>query len=74
MKCPNCQESMGREDAWRMAHNLVGDLVQQTPTAEYYCQNCGSEYEWQRGQKRLILSFDSRTQTYDPHLHLPRQR
>lgn len=57
---------MEREDAFRMVHACTGEMIQLTPTADYYCENCGSEYEWRRGTKHLIRSFDSRTQEYDP--------
>jgi len=61
---------MEREDSYRMIHDLSGDLKAMTPTADYHCENCGSDYEWQQGKKHLIRSFDSQTQEY----RLPSQK
>lgn len=63
MKCPNCNEPLDREDAYRMVHSSTGELEQLTPTSDYHCDNCGSDYEWKRG-KGLAPMFDSRSQEY----------
>lgn len=64
MNCPNCNERMEREDHLealgdnKTDSRLTVNPIKLTPSALYYCNNCGSEYKWIKGQA-LETIFDS---------------
>lgn len=55
MRCPNCDETMEREDS------LAGRRERYKPESLYQCENCGLQGRWAL-RERFTVTYDPRSE------------